>query len=90
MLTAGETASLMYPCQTMDNYVCALSRADERFMLCSQSGVRSKCGNNDQLLIDAELSLVHIEADDGLLMLPTTSSNVQSMAVENGAVFQEK
>ena len=33
-------------------------------MLCSQSGVGQSCGNNDQLLIDAELSLVHIEADD--------------------------
>ena len=45
-------------------YIWAVSRENETYMLCSQIGVRPSCGNNDQLLIDSELSLVHIEAGD--------------------------
>ena len=33
-------------------------------MLCSQNGITHRCANSDQLLIDDELSLVHIEAGD--------------------------
>ena len=33
-------------------------------MLCSRIGVGPSCGNSDQLFIDNNLSLVHIEAGD--------------------------
>jgi hypothetical protein len=47
-----------------NGYIWAISTENETYMLCSQMGVRSFCGNNDRLLIDTELSLVHLEADN--------------------------
>ena len=44
-------------------YIWAISRENETYMLC-QGGVRTRCGNSDSMLIDNELSLVHIEAGD--------------------------
>ena len=46
-----------------NGYIWAISRENETYMLC-QGGVSARCGNSDQMLIDNELSLVHIEASD--------------------------
>ena len=46
-----------------NGYIWAISMQKDTYMLC-QGGVNMLCGNNDQLLIDSELSLVHIEAGD--------------------------
>ena len=46
-----------------NGYIWAISNQSDTYMLCG-GGVVTKCGNNDQLLIDNELSLVHIEAGD--------------------------
>ena len=77
----------MYRCQTVDLHGPFLSRI--KHILC-QRGITYRCANNDNWLIDAELSLKQVMKMYGLSMLTSTSSNVQSMAVENGAVFQEK
>ena len=45
-------------------YVWAISNENETYMLCRQNGISYLCANDDQLLIDDELSLVHIEAGD--------------------------
>ena len=47
-----------------NGYIWAISWENETYMLCSRIGVRPSCGNDDQLLIDNEPSLVHIEAGD--------------------------
>ena len=44
-------------------YIWAISKQNDTYMLC-QNGVTRNCGNNDVMLIDDELSLVHIEAGD--------------------------
>ena len=44
-----------------NGYIWAISTRKNTYMLC-RGGVNTQCGNNDQLLIDSELSLVHIEA----------------------------
>ena len=46
-----------------NGYIWAISRENETYMLC-QGGVSARCGNSDWMLIDDELSLVHIEAGD--------------------------
>ena len=46
-----------------NGYIWAISRENETYMLC-QGGVSARCGNSDRMLIDNELSLVHIEAGD--------------------------
>ena len=47
-----------------NGYVWAISREGEAYILCRHGGVNTRCGNSDQMLIDNELSLVHIEAGD--------------------------
>ena len=47
-----------------NGYIWALSNENETYRLCSRTGVGPSCGNNDQLYIDNEPSLVHIEAGD--------------------------
>ena len=47
-----------------NGYIWAISTENETYRLCSRIGVCPSCGNNDQISIDAELSLVHIEAGD--------------------------
>ena len=44
-----------------NGYIWAISRENETYMLC-QGGVSARCGNSDRMLIDNELSLIHIEA----------------------------
>ena len=46
-----------------NGYVWAISRENETYRLC-QDGVSKQCGNSNRILIDDELSLVHIEAGD--------------------------
>ena len=47
-----------------NGYIWAISRSNDwAYMLC-RGGVSEFCGNNNQMLIDYELSLVHIEAGD--------------------------
>ena len=46
-----------------NGYIWALSRQNDTYMLC-RGGVGRGCGNNNQMLIDDEVSLVHIEAGD--------------------------
>ena len=47
-----------------NGYIWAISYENETYMLCRQNGITSQCANDDRLLIDDELSLVHIEAGD--------------------------
>jgi hypothetical protein len=47
-----------------NGYIWAISTENDTYMLCSQNGITHQCGNNDRLLIDDDLSLVHIEAGD--------------------------
>ena len=58
----GQTC-FFYVSVSNNGYIWAISRQNDTYMLC-QGGVGRFCGNNDQLLIDDELSLVHIEAGD--------------------------
>ena len=46
-----------------NGYIWGISTENETYMLC-QGGVSTLCGNSDWMLIDDELSLVHIEAGD--------------------------
>ena len=44
-------------------FAWAISKQNQTYILC-QRGITYRCANNDKWLIDAELSLVHIEAGD--------------------------
>ena len=44
-------------------FAWAISKQNQTYILC-QRGITYRCANNDNWLIDAELSLVHIEAGD--------------------------
>jgi hypothetical protein len=45
-------------------------------MLCSQNGITHRCGNNDRLLIDDDLSLIHIEAGDEEVWAVNASNHI--------------
>ena len=67
-ITGGKNADCRGKCFSIvsvsnNGYVWATSVENESYILCGSQMGRS-CGNNDRTLIDAELSVVHIEAGD--------------------------
>ena len=76
-----------------NGYIWVISWENETFRLCSRIGVRQYCGNMisfSLMLSCLWYTLKQMMKKYGLSMLPTISSNVQLMEVENGALFQEK
>ena len=65
-------------------YIWAISWENETYMLCSRTGVRPSCGNNDQLLIDSELPLVHIEAGDEEVWVVSATKHIFKRPVDGG------
>ena len=45
-------------------FAWAISKQNQTYYILCQRGITYRCANNDNWLIDAELSLVHIEAGD--------------------------
>ena len=62
---SGDCSSICFSDVSVSNnrYAWAISKENQAYILCP-SGITRRCANNDRLLIDSELSLVHIEAGD--------------------------
>ena len=69
-----------------NGYIWAISRENETYRLC-QDGVSTQCGDRDRILIDNELSLVHIEAGDEEVWAVSATNHIFKHPVDGSGTW---